>query len=68
VSGHTRTQRCWVHKTGNVLNRLPKHLQAKVKSDLQQVWMAPTREHASRAFEIFLAAYNPKYPKAADLI
>jgi transposase-like protein len=68
VFGHTRTQRCWVHKTGNVLNKLPKHLQAKAKSDLHQIWMAPTREHASRAFEIFLTAYNPKYPKAADCL
>lgn len=68
VFGHTRTQRCWVHKTGNVLNKLPKHLQAKAKSDLHQIWMAPTREHASRAFESFLTAYHPKYPKAADCL
>lgn len=68
VFGHTRTQRCWVHKTVNVLNKLPKHLQAKAKSDLHQIWMAPTREHAHRAFEAFLTAYAPKYPKAADCL
>ena len=68
VFGHTRTQRCWVHKTGNVLNKLPKALQAKAKSDLHQIWMAPTREHAHRAFEAFLMAYAPKYPKAADCL
>jgi putative transposase len=68
VFGHTRTQRCWVHKTGNVLNKLPKHLQAKAKSDLHQIWMAPMREHASRAFESSLTACKPKYPKAADCL
>jgi transposase-like protein len=66
VFGNTRTQRCWVHKTVNVLNKLPKHLQSKAKSDLHQIWMAPTREHAYRAFDAFLAAYEPKYPKAAE--
>src|SRR6266536_5987230 len=50
VFGATREQRCWVHKTANVLNKLPKHLQAKAKSDLQQIWMAETRDHAHRAF------------------
>ena len=68
VYGHTRTQRCWVHKSGNVLNKLPKHLHPKAKSDLQQIWMAPTREQASRAFAAFLTAYAPKYPKAADCL
>ena len=40
VFGSTQEQRCWVHKTANVLNKLPKHVQAKAKSDLQQIWMA----------------------------
>ena len=44
VYGATREQRCWVHKTANVLNKLPKHLQAKAKSNLHQIWMAPTRD------------------------
>ena len=68
VFGHTRTQRCWVHKTANVLNKLPKHLQANAKSALHQIWMASTREYADRAFEAFLMAYEPKYPKAADCL
>ena len=42
VFGATREQRCWVHKTANVLNKLPKHLQPKAKSDLHQIWMAET--------------------------
>ena len=68
VYGATRTQRCWVHKTVNVLNKLPKHLQPKAKSDLHQIWMAPTREHAHRAFEAVLTAYASKYPKAAECL
>ncbi|MBU6432464.1 MAG: IS256 family transposase [Nitrospirae bacterium] len=68
VFGHTRTQRCWVHKTVNVLNKLPKHLQSKAKSALHQIWMASTREHAYRAFDAFLTAYAPKYPKAAECL
>ena len=59
-----REQRCWVHKTGNVLNKLPKGLQKKAKSHLQDIWMAETRTDAESAFDFFLAAYGPKYDKA----
>lgn len=65
VFGATREQRCWVHKTVNVLNKLPKHLQPKAKSDLHQIWMAETREQAHIAFDTFVQSYEPKYPKAA---
>jgi transposase-like protein len=68
VYGTTRPQRCWVHKTANVLNKLPKHLQAKAKSDLQQIWMAATRDDAHRAFASFVAIYAPKYPKATECL
>jgi len=68
VFGDTREQRCWVHKTANVLNKLPKHLQGKAKSDLHQIWMADTRENAYLAFDAFLQAYAPKYPKAAECL
>ena len=68
VYGETRTQRCWVHKTANVLNKLPKHLQPKAKSDLHQIWMAATRADAQAAFDAFLVAYEPKYPKAAECL
>lgn len=64
VYGSTRHQRCWVHKTANVLNKLPKGAQARAKSALHQIWMAPTREQADRAFGAFLSAYGDKYPKA----
>jgi transposase-like protein len=68
VFGSTREQRCWVHKTANVLNKLPKHLQAKAKSDLHQIWMAESRDEAHYAFASFVALYEPKYPKAAQCL
>jgi transposase-like protein len=68
VFGETRVQRCWVHKTANVLNKLPKHLQPKAKSDLHQIWMGHTRENARLAFDLFVQTYQPKYPKAAECL
>lgn len=62
----TRHQRCWVHKTANVLNALPKSLHAKAKAGLHEIWMAPTRAQAIGAFDIFLKTYGAKYPKATE--
>ena len=64
VYGETRQQRCWMHKTMNVLNCLPKSLQAKAKQALHAIWQADTREEAEKAFDLFLKTYEPKYPKA----
>ena len=64
VYGAAREQRCWVHKTGNILNKLPKGLQNKAKGHLQDIWMAETRKDAETAFDFFLEAYGPKYEKA----
>jgi putative transposase len=64
VFAETRQQRCWVHKMGNVLNYLPKSLQAKAKGGLQAIWMAETRAQAYSAFDAFLSTYEAKYPKA----
>jgi len=60
----TREQRCWVHKTGNVLNKLPKTLHSKAKRDLQQIWMAETKVDAGKAFDLFEKIYAVKYEKA----
>ena len=62
----TREQRCWVHKTANVLNQLPKGLQKKAKGHLQDIWMAETKKDAEVAFDFFVEAYQPKYPKAVE--
>lgn len=64
----TVTQRCWVHKTMNVLNKLPKSLQPKAKDRLHEIWMADTREHANNAFDLFLTTYQDKYPKAGQCL
>ena len=64
VYGNTRQQRCWVHKTGNVLNCLPKVVQPRAKQALHQIWMAETRQGAYRAFDEFIATYQLKFPKA----
>lgn len=64
----TRQQRCWMHKTGNVLNALPKSAQPKAKSALHEIWQAETRENAESAFDLFLNMYEDKYPKAAQCL
>ena len=61
----TAEQRCWVHKTANVLNKLPKSQQPKAKRALQDIWMAATRKDADNAFDAFLTAYALKFDKAA---
>jgi len=60
----TRGQRCWVHKTANVLNKLPKSQHSKAKLGLQDIWMAETRKDATSAFETFIDLYGVKYDKA----
>ena len=66
VFGETREQRCWVHKMGNVLNAMPKSLQAKAKGHLQDIWMAETKEDAEAAFDFFVEAYGVKYDRAVE--
>jgi len=61
-------QRCWVHKTANVLNKLPKMVQPKVKQALHEIWMAPTKEDAYKAFGIAIKTYSDKYPKAMECL
>jgi len=68
VYGKCRRQRCWVHKTANVLNKLPKSAHKRAKAQLQEIWMAETREGAEKAFDFFVAAYEAKYPKAVQCL
>jgi putative transposase len=68
VYGQTRWQRCWVHKTANVLDKLPKDLQPQAKQRLQAIWLAPDRQRAELAFDLFIATYEAKYPKAAECL
>lgn len=60
----TKQQRCWCHKTRNVLNALPKSVQPKAKQAVQEIWQAPTQATAEDAFDVFSNTYDVKYPKA----
>lgn len=64
----TKHQRCWVHKTANVMNKLPKSLQPKVKASIHDIWMAETKENANKAFDLCVKQYEAKYPKAMECL
>jgi len=65
---NTREQRCWVHKTANILNKMPKSLHTKAKRSLQEIWMAETKKDAVKALEAFVETYQVKYKRAADCL
>src|SRR5438105_3754445 len=65
---HTRGQRCWVHKTANVLNKLPNSQQPKAKRALQEIWMAETKKDALAAFDAFVEIWSVKYDKAVECL
>ncbi len=64
----TRHQRCWVHKTANILNKMPKSILPQAKRNIYEIYMAPTKEEASAAFGRFVALYGAKYPKAVECL
>lgn len=64
----TKEQRCWVHKTANVLDKLPKGSQPKAKGMLHEIYLAESRENAVKAFDLFLKTYEAKYPKATECL
>jgi putative transposase len=64
----TDQQRCWVHKTANILEKLPKTVQPKVKDALHNICQAETREDAYKAFDNCIERFSPKYPKAMDCL
>lgn len=64
----TKEQRCWVHKTANVLDKLPKGVQGKAKSMIHEMYQAPTKEDALSAYHHFLESWRDKYPKAAECL
>ena len=63
-----KIQRCWVHKTLNVLNYLPKKLQVSAKQMLHEIWMASSRKDAENAFDTFIQTYQAKHPKATECL
>jgi putative transposase len=64
----TRQQRCWVHKTANVLNKMPKALHGRAKSMLHEIWMAETKAAANQAFDGFCQAFGAKYAPAVECL
>ena len=64
----TRGQRCWVHKTANILNKLPKSQQSKAKRALQEIWMAETKKDALMAFDAFIETWSVKYERAVECL
>ena len=64
----TREQRCWVHKTANVLDKLPKGQQAKARKMVHNIWQAESKAKAEKAFDLFVATYQAKYPKATECL
>src|SRR3954470_12696119 len=64
----TRHQRCWVHKTANLLNKVPRSVQATMKADLREIHGAETRSAAEGAVNVFVEKYGAKYPRAAECL
>ena len=64
----TDHQRCWVHKTCNILDKMPKSIHSRAKSDLHEIWMSETRDDAQKAFDGFIKTYGAKYPKAVNCL
>ncbi len=64
----TREQRCWVHKTLNILDKMPKSLHSKVKAHLREMYTAATKEEALKAYEEFLILYQAKYERACECL
>ncbi|HSH79196.1 MAG TPA: IS256 family transposase [Herpetosiphonaceae bacterium] len=64
----TRHQRCWVHKSANILNKVPKSVQVTMRADLREIHSAPTRAEAEGAMKIFVEKYGAKYARAAECL
>ena len=68
VYPETKRQRCWVHKTANILDKMPKCIQSKAKSMIHDMYMAPTKEDATDAYDHFVKTFEDKYPKAVKCL
>lgn len=68
VFPETNEQRCWVHKTANILDKMPKSIQPKAKAAIHEMYMAETKENALKAYEHFINVYSDKYPKAVECL
>ena len=64
----SRRQRCWVHKTANILDKMPKSIQSKAKAMIHDMYMASTKEDALAAYDHFISSFSDKYPKAVECL
>ena len=64
----TRRQRCWVHKTANILDKMPRSVQGKAKSMIHDIYLAPTKADAEKAYHLFIETFEAKYPKAVECL
>jgi transposase-like protein len=64
----TREQRCWIHKMGNVTNKMPKNVGARARAAMREIWEAETRKDAEKAFDRFIEMFEAKYPKATECL
>ena len=64
----TKEQRCWVHKTANILDKMPKSIQSKAKSMIHEMYMAETKKNALRTYDHFIEIFESKYPKAVNCL
>ena len=68
VFPQTKRQRCWVHKSANILDKMPKSVQPKAKGLIHDMYMADTEENAKKAYKHFVSVYGDKYPKATECL
>jgi putative transposase len=66
--GPVAQQRCWVHKTVNILDKMPKSVQGKAKQLIHEMYLAPTRKAALAAYDQFISSYQIKFPKACECL
>lgn len=68
VYPETKHQRCWVHKTTNILDKMPKSVRLRAKEKIHDIYMAPTKEQAFVAYNHFISTYSNKFPKACECL
>lgn len=68
VYPQSRRQRCWVHKTANILDKMPKSIQSKAKAMIHDMYMAPTKEDALVAYGHFVSSFSDKYPRVVECL
>jgi transposase-like protein len=66
--GMIAQQRCWVHKTANILDKVPKSVQGKAKQLIHKMYLASTRKAALAAYDQFISSYQIKFPKACECL